>query len=471
MSYFVTAFYIKQSSNAMKDTESHNKFNVFFEKKFEALYGSILNEMVSMRPLYYLHKGSRLLEEVPPDLSNNKVLENLRDDIWSMISDTLQEIPNTAKIGARGVLIRNTKIPDHVEFTQDKVAIENSVIGNYCKIGRSVIKNSYVLGFDNIQHGVIIEDSVINTHVLMNSWVICYAREVNCNAKVLLKVFLDRFCTIGFNVVVEGEGARFHNFPFIEGHKGGDYSYIGQRAVVYSNSTVVSGYRVGRWSTVGANSLVNMDLPPYSLGIGSPLHIKPYGHRLAGKPSAEVEQMAKNYLRRKCFEERTRGYEYRGIPYREFSTTDESYDSARLLLLYRLVSNDIDSQKSPFDPVFGWLTGDHFSDESGMFRYEYDNYSYLKKYLNGNVVLFHKLLIKELVRGVFVNLHDEEINGKLIITGTASLDSYQELEKARRAIEDSRANVDLHTSAYRAAVERDYSDDDLFKSVEPFFIA
>jgi acetyltransferase-like isoleucine patch superfamily enzyme len=48
---------------------------------------------------------------------------------------------------------------------------------------------------------------------------------------------------------------------------------IGDDVWIGANSTILSGIRIGKCSIIGANSLVNKDIPDYSLAYGVPIQI------------------------------------------------------------------------------------------------------------------------------------------------------------------------------------------------------
>ncbi|MEO0898440.1 MAG: acyltransferase [Bacteroidota bacterium] len=63
-----------------------------------------------------------------------------------------------------------------------------------------------------------------------------------------------------------------------------DETYLEQGASVGANATIVCGVRLGKYSFVGAGTVVTKDVPPYALVVGNPSrHIgwmSEYGHRL-----------------------------------------------------------------------------------------------------------------------------------------------------------------------------------------------
>ncbi len=73
--------------------------------------------------------------------------------------------------------------------------------------------------------------------------------------------------------------------------------HVGAQCVVYLNSVVLPGVSIGDYATIGASSLVNKDVPAYSLASGNPAKvIKGGGAYPRGLGAAEIDALLHDIL-------------------------------------------------------------------------------------------------------------------------------------------------------------------------------
>lgn len=70
------------------------------------------------------------------------------------------------------------------------------------------------------------------------------------------------------------------NHPFSDINKAIEYQdievsevIIGEDCKIYNNSVILPGVHIGRHVTIGANSVVNTDIPDYSVAVGAPAKV------------------------------------------------------------------------------------------------------------------------------------------------------------------------------------------------------
>lgn len=154
------------------------------------------------------------------------------------------KISNTAKIGKLSTLLK-TKLGDETMVGDfSKMAYSNmdkmSYIGDY-----TVVINSEIGKFSSI------------------SWGVTIGPEEHDFNRVTSHSFL--YSTKSFKLVKE----KMYN-PFVK------ESIIGNDVWIGCNSTILRGVTIGDGAVIGANSLVNKDVPPYAIVVGSPARILKY---------------------------------------------------------------------------------------------------------------------------------------------------------------------------------------------------
>lgn len=81
---------------------------------------------------------------------------------------------------------------------------------------------------------------------------------------------------IGADVVIKNNVTIFQNVTLGSSGKIGkekSYPTIEDNVIIYADSIIVGGVRIGENSVIGAKTLVNIDVPPNSLAVGIPCKI------------------------------------------------------------------------------------------------------------------------------------------------------------------------------------------------------
>jgi virginiamycin A acetyltransferase len=180
-------------------------------------------------------------EDIPFEVSKSNIAENAKIYYKAKIQDSvlkeksvvgdLSRVVNS-QLGKyvridRGNFILNTEIDDY-SYTGSNDVIIHSKIGKYCSISWGV----------TIGPGEHDYTRITSHDFLYNDF--C---ELRPNSKKLPYDRFEKKCAIGNDV------------------------WIG------TNSTILRGTKIGDGAIVGANSLVNKDVPPYAIVVGSPAKI------------------------------------------------------------------------------------------------------------------------------------------------------------------------------------------------------
>ncbi|MCI5057529.1 MAG: CatB-related O-acetyltransferase [Flavobacteriales bacterium] len=149
---------------------------------------------------------------------------------------------------------------------------------NAARIGRNIKLENNV----TIAYGCHVNSPKIGKYTFLNKNTI-----VDANVDEI-----GRFCSIAYNVKI-GLGNHPINWvsthPFAYAKKYGfvekDREFedevkkqcnIGHDVWIGANSTILAGVQVGHGAIIGANALVNQDVPPYAIVVGSPAKILRY---------------------------------------------------------------------------------------------------------------------------------------------------------------------------------------------------
>ena len=164
-----------------------------------------------------------------------------------MIDDNIIEncsFPIDYKIGKMNTLI-NAKLDEGV------------MIGNFSKMAYSQMGTMSYIG----DYTVVI-NSIIKKFTSI-SWGVTIGPEEHDYSRVTNHSFL--YSTKSFQLVKEKQYS-----PFVS------ECVIGNDVWIGCNSTILRGVVVGDGAVIGANSLVNKDVPPYAIVVGSPAKIIKY---------------------------------------------------------------------------------------------------------------------------------------------------------------------------------------------------
>lgn len=144
------------------------------------------------------------------------------------------EVSEDAKIGD------NTKIWHFAQVREGAVLGSNCIVGKgaYVGAGVKIGAGSKIQNFATIYQGVTIEDDVfIGPHVVFTN---------------------DRF--------PRAFSKEWKVIPTV----------VRRRASIGANATIICGITIGKYSMVGAGSVVTRDVPPHALVVGNPARIRSY---------------------------------------------------------------------------------------------------------------------------------------------------------------------------------------------------
>lgn len=158
----------------------------------------------------------------------------------------------------------------NIEIT-DSVISPDVIIGDYATIIKSEISSKCSIGrFSKVAYSkfgtysYIGEYTVVITTIIGKftsiSWGVTLGPEEHDYKKVTNHSFL--YSTKTFKI-----SDKLHYSPFVKECNIGHDVWIG------CNSTILRGVTIGTGAVIGANSLVNKDIPPYSIAVGSPAKV------------------------------------------------------------------------------------------------------------------------------------------------------------------------------------------------------
>lgn len=92
-----------------------------------------------------------------------------------------------------------------------------------------------------------------------------------------LKIAHPSGIVIGANSVIGDNVTIFQQVTFGSHGRGEGYQKqyptIEDNVVIYAGAKIIGGVTIGRGSVIGANAVVNRDIPPYSLAVGVPAKV------------------------------------------------------------------------------------------------------------------------------------------------------------------------------------------------------
>jgi acetyltransferase-like isoleucine patch superfamily enzyme len=207
----------------------------------------------------------------------------------------MSEISSKAKIG------NNVKIGYSVRVKDNVIIEDNVLIGDYCLIGQEQNKNASKL--------IIKEGSQINSHsIIYTDTTIGKNSIIGHRVLIREKTVIENNVQVGSFSDIEGE-CKIHSYAKLHSnvHIGQhsvimDYAWIFPYviltndpippsnirlgpviepfAIVCTRATILPGKKIGFGSFVGANSLVNKNLDPETIGSGNPFKIRGHINKL-----------------------------------------------------------------------------------------------------------------------------------------------------------------------------------------------
>jgi len=133
--------------------------------------------------------------------------------------------------------------------------MSDSILGVKCNIGQNVVVSPKVVLGDNVK---------VQNNVSIYTGVICED-----------DVFLGP--SMVFTNIVNPRSAVIRRDSYVE-------TLVEKGATIGANATIVCGNKIGKYSLIGAGSVVTKEVPPYALLVGNPAKqigwVSEYGHRL-----------------------------------------------------------------------------------------------------------------------------------------------------------------------------------------------
>jgi UDP-2-acetamido-3-amino-2,3-dideoxy-glucuronate N-acetyltransferase len=134
------------------------------------------------------------------------------------------------------------RIGDHTSILHFSHVMANSIIGNFCQIGRNVTIASGVLLGDNVK---VMNNAQLNSGVILENEVYCgpcavftESRHVRANTRNISRV---------------------------------SPTLVRRGAQIGANTTVASGFTIGRFAFIEAGTIVDRNIPDFAVVYGNPL--------------------------------------------------------------------------------------------------------------------------------------------------------------------------------------------------------
>lgn len=164
-------------------------------------------------------------------------------------------VHKTAEVSKKSKIGRNTKIWHYVQIRKDTQIGKNCIIGKnvYIDFGVKIGNNCKIQNNCSIYHGTIIEDGVfIGPHVVFTN---------------------DKFPR-----AINPDGSLKSNTDWIVGK-----ILVRCGASIGACSVILPNVTIGKFSMVGAGSVVTKDIPDFALIYGNPARVHGYVNKMGTK--------------------------------------------------------------------------------------------------------------------------------------------------------------------------------------------
>ncbi len=197
-----------------------------------------------------------------------RVLEKLMDEGVTIVDPSTTYIDATVRIGRDTVIHPMTFVRGHTVIGEDceigpMTTIEDSEIGNRVRIVRSEVKGAFIESDASVgPYSRLREGSVLKRKVRVGNFVEVKKATLEENVAAQHLTYLgDAHVGAGTNV---GAGTITCNYDGLRKNP----TFIGENAFIGSNTALVAPVRVGKDALIGAGSVITMDVPEGSLGLG-----------------------------------------------------------------------------------------------------------------------------------------------------------------------------------------------------------
>jgi UDP-2-acetamido-3-amino-2,3-dideoxy-glucuronate N-acetyltransferase len=164
-------------------------------------------------------------------------------------------------------------------MNKDFFAHETAVIDEGCSIGRG----TRIWHFSHIMSGAVLgENCNLGQNVLVSTGVVLGSNvKVQNNVSIYTGVICEDDVFLGpsmvFTNILNPRSAIIRKDQYVQ-------TLVAKGATIGANATIICGNTLGRYCFVGAGSVVNRPVKPYSLVVGNPARhvgwMSEYGHRL-----------------------------------------------------------------------------------------------------------------------------------------------------------------------------------------------
>lgn len=157
-------------------------------------------------------------------------------------------IHSTAEVSPNATLGEGVSVWHQAQIRERAVIGDNCILGKgaYVDIGVRIGKNCKIQNRASIYHGVTVEDGVfVGPHV-------CLTNDLEPRA-------------------VNPDGTIKSDADWVE-----TQTLVREGAAIGASSVVVAGVTLGRWSMIGAGSVVTRDVPDHGLAYGNPARVRGY---------------------------------------------------------------------------------------------------------------------------------------------------------------------------------------------------
>lgn len=191
-------------------------------------------------------------------------------------------------------IISNSQIAESVSLYY-RSWIRDSVLNNEVIIGDLSRVTSSILGeYARIDRNNLLYHSSIGRYTYTGPFDMIFKAKVGCFTSISYGVTIgppehDYKKPTTHPFLYDTSYGIFNREEIIDNHKFDREIEIGSDVWIGCNVTVLRGCKIGDGAIVGANALVNKDVPPYAIVVGNPAHIIKY--RFDGETIAKLQSL------------------------------------------------------------------------------------------------------------------------------------------------------------------------------------